>query len=45
MGGEAFGLVKGLCPSIGEYQGQETGMDGLGNRGREEGIWDFQRGN
>jgi hypothetical protein len=34
MGGEAFGPVKVLCPSIGKCQGQEVGMDGLLNRGR-----------
>ena len=40
MGGEALGPVKVLCPSTGEWQGQEDGMGGLGNRelGREEGI-------
>jgi hypothetical protein len=43
MGGEALGPLKVLCPSIGEYQGQEAGVGGLGNRGRE-GIGDFQRG-
>jgi hypothetical protein len=35
MGGEVLGLVKILCPSIGECQGQEAGMGGLGSRGRE----------
>jgi hypothetical protein len=33
MGGEALGLAKILCPSIGECQDQERGMGGLGNRG------------
>ena len=32
MGGEALGLVKALCPSVGEYQGQEAGVGGLGSR-------------
>jgi hypothetical protein len=32
-------------PSIGECQGQEAGVGGLGNRGREKGIQDFWRGN
>jgi hypothetical protein len=41
MGGEALGLVKVLCHSIGEGQGQEAGVGGLGNRGRGEGIGDF----
>jgi hypothetical protein len=45
MGGEALGLEKILCPSIGECQGQEVGVGGLGSRGKEEGIRDFQRGN
>jgi hypothetical protein len=31
MGGEALGLVKILCPSIGECQGQEAGVGELGN--------------
>jgi hypothetical protein len=44
MGGEALGPVKVLCPSIGECLGQEVGVGGLGSRGREEGIKDFQRG-
>jgi hypothetical protein len=42
MGGEALGPVKVLCPSIGECQGQEAIVDGLGKGG---GIGDFQRGN
>ena len=45
MGGEALGPVKVLCPSIGECQGQEEGVGGLGSRGRGEGIGDFRRGN
>jgi hypothetical protein len=32
MGGEAFGLVKIICPSTGECQGQEVGGGGLGSR-------------
>jgi hypothetical protein len=40
MGGEAFGPVKVLCPSIGECLGQEVGVGGLGSRG----MGDFQRG-
>jgi hypothetical protein len=34
MGGEAFGPVKLICPSIGECQGQEAGMGGLVSRNR-----------
>jgi hypothetical protein len=33
MGGEALGPVKIICPNIGEYHGQEAGMDGLVSRG------------
>ena len=33
MGGEALGLVKILCPTIGKFQGQEEGVDRLGSRG------------
>jgi hypothetical protein len=35
MGGEALGLVKIICPSKGECQGQEAGMGGLRSRVRE----------
>jgi hypothetical protein len=36
--GEAHGLVKVLCPSLGECQSQVSGVDGLGSGGgREEG--------
>ena len=30
--GEALGLVKIICPSTGECQGQEAEVDGLGSR-------------
>ena len=43
MGGKALGSVKVLCPSIGECQ--EAGVGGLGNRGRQERIGNFRRGN
>jgi hypothetical protein len=43
MGGEVLGPVKVLCPSIGECQGQEARMGGLGSRrrgrGQEEGVY------
>jgi hypothetical protein len=39
MGGEALGPVKALWPSIGECQGQEVGVGGLGSGGG--GIGDF----
>jgi hypothetical protein len=45
MEGEAFGLVQNLCPNIGECQGQEVEVGGLGSRGSREGIRDFQREN
>jgi hypothetical protein len=32
--GEALCLVKGIWPSVGEYQGQEVGMGGFVSRGR-----------
>jgi hypothetical protein len=32
MGGEALGLVKDLCPSIGESQSKEVGVSGLRSR-------------
>jgi hypothetical protein len=47
MGGKALGPVKALCPSVGECQGQKTGLCGLVSRGRGQGIGEgrFQRGN
>jgi hypothetical protein len=46
MGGEALSLVKILCHSTGDCQGQEVGVGGLGTRaGGGEGIGYFQRGN
>jgi hypothetical protein len=44
LGGEALGLVKVLCPSIRECQGQEAGVDGLGSRGRWRGDEVFSEG-
>jgi hypothetical protein len=41
MGGEALGIVKIICPSTGERQGQEAGEGGLGSGGGGEGIGDF----
>ena len=35
MGGETIGLVIIICPNIGEGQGQEIGVGGLGNRAGE----------
>jgi hypothetical protein len=45
MGGEALGLLKIVCPSTGECQGQERGMGGLGSRAGGGYLGDFQRGN
>jgi hypothetical protein len=33
MEGEALGLMKIICPSTGECQGQEAGVGGLGKSG------------
>jgi hypothetical protein len=38
MGRETLGPVKVLCPSVGECQGQEAGVGGMVNRGREQGM-------
>jgi hypothetical protein len=43
MVGEALGSVKVLCPNIGEFQGHEEGVGGLGSMGRREGIGCFQK--
>jgi hypothetical protein len=42
MEGEVLGPVKVLCPSIGECLGQESGVGGLGCRGRGERIGIFR---
>jgi hypothetical protein len=44
MGAEALGPVKVLCPSIGEWQGQEVGVGGLGSRWRWGGDRGFLEG-
>jgi hypothetical protein len=44
MGGEALGSVKAQCPSVGECQNREVGVDGLMNRGRGYGIEGFKSG-
>jgi hypothetical protein len=43
MGGEALGLEKVPCPSVGECQDSEVGVGVLVSRGREDGIGDFRR--
>ena len=45
MGEEALGPVKALCGRVGECQGQEAGVGGLGSRGSGQSLEDFQRGN
>jgi hypothetical protein len=44
VGGEALGPVKGLCPSIGKFMGQEVGVGGLGSRGRARDDRGFSEG-
>jgi hypothetical protein len=44
MRGEALGLVKDRCPSVGESQDREVGVGGL-VKGGGNGIGGFQRGN
>jgi hypothetical protein len=43
LGREALGLVKIICPNIGECQGQEVGVGGLGSRvgGGYRGLWGY----
>jgi hypothetical protein len=38
MGGEALGPLKILCPSIGDFHGQEAGMGGLGEGESDRGF-------
>jgi hypothetical protein len=38
MRGEALGLVKARCPSIGESQDRGMGVGGLVSKGRGDGI-------
>jgi hypothetical protein len=42
---EDLGPVKVLCPSIGEYQGQEAGVGRLLSRRSGERIGDVWKGN
>jgi hypothetical protein len=43
MRGEVFGLVKVLCPSVGECQNREAGVGGLVRSGRGSVV--VRRGN
>jgi hypothetical protein len=38
MRGEALGLVKAQCPSVGECQDREAGVGGLVSRGGGRGV-------
>jgi hypothetical protein len=42
MGGEALDIVKIICPSARECQGQEVGVGGFGSRagGVYRGLWE-----
>jgi hypothetical protein len=42
--GEALGLVKACCPSVGECQDREVGVGRLVRRGREDGMGGCFRG-
>jgi hypothetical protein len=42
---EDLGPVKVICPSIGEFHGQEEGVGGLVSRRKGEGIGGFRMGN
>jgi hypothetical protein len=44
MKGEALGLVKALCPSVGECQGREAGVGGLVSKGRGDRIGELSKG-
>ena len=41
---EVSGPGKAQCSSVRDYQDKDMGTGGLGNRGREEGLWGFWRG-
>ena len=44
MRGEALGLVKARCPSVGECQDRDAGVGGLVNSGRGDVIVGFSEG-
>jgi hypothetical protein len=44
MGGEALGLLKALCPSVGECEGRQSEVGVLVSRGRGDLIWVSGRG-
>lgn len=51
MGGVVLGPVKAQCPSVGEWQGRQAGVDGCvreyphRGRGRGDEIVGLKRGN
>jgi hypothetical protein len=45
MRGDTLGLERALCPSVGECQHREAGVNGLVSRWRRDGIGVFWRGN
>ena len=45
MRGQDLGLVKALCPSVGECQDRKAGVGRLVSRERRDGIGGFWRGN
>ena len=44
MRGQDLGLVKALCPSVGECQDREAGVGELVSRGKVDGIRGFSEG-
>jgi hypothetical protein len=44
MRGEALGLGKAVCPSVGECQDREVGEGGLVSRGKGDGKGGFPEG-
>jgi hypothetical protein len=45
MRGEALGLVKARCPSVGKCQDREAGVVGLVSKGRGRGcVWGVSEG-
>jgi hypothetical protein len=45
MRGEVLGLMKARCPSVGECQDREAGVDGLVSRRNGNCMGCFWRGN
>ena len=45
MSGEALGIVKARCPSVGECQDREVGVGRSVSKGRKDGIGGLVGGN